>query len=113
MTQLDDKQMAQSENSSTCSEKNGLKVNLDPDPSLSDSSDSSSSESAPKRKKSKNKKNVVSIKNMTRQTHPQVMSLIHLRTVIIEVNDANIRNIGKISDKTMRNFNGKFAEDSV
>ena len=39
MTRLDDKQMSRSENSSTCSEKNGLKVNLDPDPSSSDSSD--------------------------------------------------------------------------
>ena len=32
---------------------------------------------------------------MTRQIHPQVMTLIHLRTVIIGVNDAKIRNIGK------------------
>ena len=45
------------ENSSTHSENNEPKVNLDPDPSSSDSSDSSSSDSAPRRKKSKNKKN--------------------------------------------------------
>ena len=35
---------------------------------------------------------------MTRQTRPQVMTLmtlIHLRTVIIDVDDAKIRNIGK------------------
>ena len=56
MTQLDDKQMTQSENSSTRSEKHEPKVNLDPDPSSSDSSDSSSSESAPKREKIKKKK---------------------------------------------------------
>ena len=73
-------------------------MNLDPDPLSSDSSDSSSSDSAPNKKKSKNKKNVVSIENMTRQTHPRVMTLmtlIHPRTVIIGVNNAKIRNIGK------------------
>ena len=35
---------------------------------------------------------------MTRQTHPQVMTMIHviqLVTVIIYVDDAKIRNIGK------------------
>ena len=36
---------------------------------------------------------VVSIGKMTRQTHPRVMTLIHPRTVIIDVNDAKIRNI--------------------
>ena len=95
MTQLDDKKMTQSENSSTCSKKHGPKVKLDPDPSSPDSLDSSSSDSAHKKKKSKKKKIVVSIGKMTRQTHPQVMNLIHLRTVIIGVNNANIRNIGK------------------
>ena len=49
--------MTQSENSSTCSKNNGPKVNLDPDPSSSDSSDLSSSDSSPKRRKSKKKKN--------------------------------------------------------
>ena len=72
-----------------------LRVELDPYPSSSDSSDSSSSDSAPKRKKSKKIKSVVSIGKMTRQTHPQVMTLIHPRTVIIGVNDAKIRNTGK------------------
>ena len=65
MTQLDDKRMenieeckniknistrlrmTRSENSSTRSKKHRPKVNLDPDPSLLDSSDSSSSDSAP------------------------------------------------------------------
>ena len=49
--------MTRSENSSTSNCKNhGLKVNLHPDPSSSDSSDLSSSDLAPKRKKSKKKK---------------------------------------------------------
>ena len=48
--------MTRSENSSTRSEKHKPKVNLDPDPSSSDSLDSLSSYSAPKRKKSKKKK---------------------------------------------------------
>ena len=34
-------------------------------------------------------------------------------TVIIDVNDAKIRNVKKGIDKTMRNFNGKIADDSV
>ena len=92
---IDENQMNRSENSSTRSKKYEPKANLDPDPSSSDSSDSSSSDSAPKRKKSKKKKGVVSIGKMTRQTHPQVMTLIHPRTVIIGVNDAKIRNTGK------------------
>ena len=87
--------MTRSENSSTHSEKHGPKVNIEPDPSSSDSSDSLLSDSAPKIKKSKKKKNVVSIGKMTRQTHPQVMTLIHPRKVIIDVDDATIRNIGK------------------
>ena len=48
--------MTRSENSSTRIKKHDPKVNLDPDPSPSDSSDSSSSDSAPKRKKRKKKK---------------------------------------------------------
>ena len=93
-------EMTRSEHSSTSNcEKHGPKVNSEPDPSSSDSSDSSSlSDSAPKKRKVKRRKNVVSIENMTRQTHPQVMTLIHLihpRTVIIDVDDAKIRNIGK------------------
>ena len=74
--------MTRSENSSTRSEKHEPKVNLDPDPSSSDSSDSLSSDSAPNKKKNKKKKSVVSIGNMTRQTHPQVMTLIRPRTKI-------------------------------
>ena len=56
MTRLEKNQMTQSENGSTRSEKHEPKVNLDPDPSSSDSSDSLSSDSAPKRKKNKKKK---------------------------------------------------------
>ena len=44
MTRLNDKYMARSENSSTSSKKHGPKVNLDPDPSSSDSSEPSSSD---------------------------------------------------------------------
>ena len=93
-------EMTRSEHSSTSKcEKHGPKVNSEPYPSPSDSSDSSSSsDSAPKKKKIKKKKNFVSIENMTRQTRPRVMTLmtmIHLRTVIINVDDARIRNIGK------------------
>ena len=87
--------MTLSENTSTHSEKNGPKVNIDPDPSSSDSLDSLSSDSTHKRKKSKKKKNVVCIRKMTRQTHPQVMTLIHPRTVIIDVDSAKIRNTRK------------------
>ena len=50
---------------------------------------------------------------MTRHTHPQVMTLILPMTVIIDVNDAKIRDIEKGSDQTMRNFNGKIDDDSV
>ena len=87
--------MTRSENSSTRSKKHGPKVNLDPNPSLSDLLDSSSSDSAPKKRKVKRRKIVVSIGKMNRQTHPQVMTLIHPRTFIIDVNDAKIRNIRK------------------
>ena len=43
-------------------------------------------------------KSVASIEKITRQTRPRVMTLmtpIHLRTVIIDVDYAKIRNIGK------------------
>ena len=74
-------------------------MNSDPDPPPSDSSDlSSSSDLARKRKKSRENKSIVSIENMTCQTRPRVMTLmtlIHVRTVIIDVEDAKIRNIGK------------------
>ena len=89
--------MTRSDHSSTLNcKKHGPKVNSEPNPSSSDSSDSLSlSDSAPKRKQ---RKIVVSIENMTCQTHPRVMTLLHLihpRTVIIDVDDAKIRNIGK------------------
>ena len=74
------------------------KVTSDPDPPPSDSSDSSSSDSENKRKNRKDKKSVASIEKMTCQTRPGVMTLMtltHLRTVIIDVDDAKIRNIGK------------------
>ena len=88
--------MTRSEYSSTTNcKKHGLKVNSEPYPSSSDLSNSSSSDSAPKKKKKKRRKNVVSIGNMTRQTHPQVMTLIHPRTGIIDVNEAKIINIGQ------------------
>ena len=80
-------------------EKHGPKVKSDPDPPPSDSSDSSSSsDSEHKRKKSKTKKIDASIEKMTRHTRPRVMTLmtlIHKRTVIIDVDDAIIRNIGR------------------
>ena len=95
MTQIDENQMTRSINSSKCSKKHEPEVILDPDTSSSDSSDSSSSDSAPKKRKAKIRKNVESIGKMTRQNHPRAMTLIHLRTVIISVNDAKIRNIGK------------------
>ena len=91
--------MTRSENSSTSNcKKHGPKVNSDADSSSSDSSDLSSSDSVPKRKKIKRRKSVVSIGKMTCHTHPQamtLMTLIHLRTVIIDVNGTKIRNIGK------------------
>ena len=59
------------------------------------------------------RKIVVSIGKMTHQTHLRAMILIPPMTVIIAVNDANIRNIRKISNQTMRNFNGKIADNSV
>ena len=49
---------------------------------------------------------------MTRQTHPQVVTLIHPRTVIIEVDDAK-KKLERGSDQTMRNFNGKIADNSI
>ena len=89
--------MTQSEHSSTSKcKKHGPKVNSEPDPSSSDSSELLSSDSSPKKRK--RKKSVVIIGKMTRQTHPQVMILITLtclRTVIIDVDEAIIRNIGK------------------
>ena len=88
--------MTRSVNISKHSKKHGPKVNLDPDPSSSDSSDSSSSDSAPKKRKAKRRKSVISIGKMTRQTHPRVMTLIHPRTVIIGVKDAEMRNTGKM-----------------
>ena len=53
---------------------------------------------------------------MTRQTHPRVMilmTLTHLRTVIIDVDDTYVRNIGKGPNSFMRKFNGKIADNSI
>ena len=53
---------------------------------------------------------------MTSQTRPQVMTLmtmIHMRAVIIDVDDTRIRNIEKGPDQTMRNFNGRIADGSI
>ena len=87
---LDD-QMTQSVDSSKRSKKHKPEVNLDPDPLSSDSSDSSSSDSAQKKKI----KSVVSIGKMTCPTHIRAMILIRPMTVITDVNDAKMRNIGK------------------
>ena len=78
------------------------------EPSSSDDSDDfDSSEDSHYRRRQRKKikeikvkriKTVVSIEKMTCQTRPRVMTLmnlIHLRTVIIDVDDARIRNIGK------------------
>ena len=78
--------------------KHEFKVKSDPDPPPSDSSDSSSSDSEHKRKKRKDKKKRRKHRKMTCQTRPRemtLMTLIHLRTVIIDVDDARIRNIEK------------------
>ena len=85
-TRLDEDQMTRSVNSSKQSKKHEPKVNLDHDPSSSDSSDSLSSKSAPKRKKSKKKK---------KRCKHRKDDMNHPRTVIIGVNDAKIRNIRK------------------
>ena len=50
---------------------------------------------------------------MTRQTHLQAMIMIRPMTVITDVNDTKIKTSVKGSDQTMRNFNGKIADDSV
>ena len=60
--------------------------NLDPDPSLLDSSS--------KKKKRNKKKNVVNTGNITRQTHHQAI-LIHPRVVIIDTPDVRGKAIGK------------------
>ena len=44
---------------------------------------------------------------MTRQTHLQATNLILQMKVITDASNATIINIGKGSDQTMRNFNGK------
>ena len=90
-----DNQMTRSVDSSKRSEKHEPEVNMDPDLSSSDSSESSSSDSRAKEKKRTKKKNVVSIGKMTRPTHLRAMILIRPMTVIIDVNDANIRNTGR------------------
>ena len=74
------------------------KVTSDPDPPPSDLSDSSSSDSENKRKRRKDKKKRRKHREDDSQTRPQVMTLMtltHLRTVLIDVDDAITRNIGK------------------
>ena len=63
--------------------------------------------------KARRRKSVVSIGKMTRQTHLRALTLILPMTVITDASDTTIRNIGKISDQTMRNFSGKIADDRV
>ena len=87
--------MTRSVDSSKISEKHEPEVNPDPESSSSYSSESSSADSRARKKKRTKKKNVVSIGKMNRPTHLRAMILILLMTVIIDVNDANIRNIGK------------------
>ena len=56
------------------------------------------------------------MEKMTCQTRPRLMTLmtlIHLRTVIIDVDDAKIRIPKKGPDQIMRNFNGNIADDSI
>ena len=50
---------------------------------------------------------------MTRQTHLRGMTLICQMTVIIDVSDAKKEPPEIGSDQTMRNFNGKIADNSV
>ena len=53
---------------------------------------------------------------MTCQNRPRVMTLmtlINLRTVIIDVDDAKKETSEKGSDQIMHNFNGKIADDSI
>ena len=95
-TQLDNNQMTRSMHSSKNIEKHKPEVNPDPEPSSSDYSESLSSDLRVKKKKRTKKKSVVSIKNMTRQTHLRAMILIPPMTVIIYVSDANIRSIRKM-----------------
>ena len=114
MTRLDDKQMTQSKNSSTCSENHRSKLNLDPDPSSSDSSDSSSLDSAPKRKKSKKKKK-------RRKHRKDDSSDLSSSDDSDSSKDSHYRHKQrkdkkhqkKRSDQTMRNFNGKTVDDSI
>ena len=47
------------------------------------------------KRSARRRKSVVSIRNMTCQTHLRAMVMIRLMTVIIDVNDAKIRIIGK------------------
>ena len=87
--------MTQSVDSSKRSKNHKPEVNLDPNQSSSHLLYSLSLDSAPKKKKSK--------KNKKRRKHrkdessypSRAMILISPMTVIIDVNDAKIRNIGK------------------
>ena len=47
------------------------------------------------KRSARRRKSVVSIGKMTRPTHPRVMILIRPMTVIIDVKDAKITNIGR------------------
>ena len=79
-------------------ENHESKVKSDPDPPPSDSSDSSSSDSENKRNKRKDKKKRRKHRKMTRQTRPRVMTLmtrIHMKAFIIDIDDTRTRNTGK------------------
>ena len=96
-------EMIRSEPISTSKCKNHkLKVKSDPEPPPTDSSDDSSSSSDSRRRRKKIIRKIIRKKrrkhqNMS-QTHLRAMTLmtrIHPRTVIIDVDDTHIRNIGK------------------
>ena len=110
---LDNNQMTQSLDSSKHSEMYKLGSNLDPEPSSSDSSESSSSDSRAKKKKRTNKKK--RCKHRKNDSSSPSSS--------DDSDSSNVRHYRpkrrkkyetseKGSDQTMRNFNGKFSDDS-
>ena len=94
-TRLDNNQMTRSTDSSKHSETPKLELKPDPEPSSSDLSESSSSDSRARKKKRTKKKKCRSIGKMTRKTYLRAMIMIRSMAVIINLSDANRRNIGK------------------
>ena len=58
-------------------------------------------------------KDVVNTVKMTRQTHHRATIRIRLTTVITDASNVIGKAIKKVSDQTMRMFNGKVADNSV